>query len=109
MPYLRSIDIDDKSDFMIVEHIFKKFKQMKYKKISNSIIKSVNIFTKRKNIPLHEPSINEKDFNIVKKCLKSSYVSTVSKFTNLFEKEIIKLTKSVCNSNHQWYFSNPSG
>ena len=24
MPYLRSIDIDDKSDFMIVEHIFKK-------------------------------------------------------------------------------------
>lgn len=67
---------------------------MKYKKISNSIIKSVNIFTKRKNIPLHEPSINEKDFNIVKKCLKSSYVSTVSKFTNLFEKEIIKLTKS---------------
>ena len=23
MPYLRSIDIDDKSDFMIVEHIFK--------------------------------------------------------------------------------------
>ena len=44
---------------------------MKYKKISNSIIKSVNIFTK-KNIPLHKPSINEKDFNIGKKCLKSS-------------------------------------
>ena len=67
---------------------------MKYKKISNSIVKSINIFTKRKKIPLHEPSINKKDFDIVKKCLKSSYVSTVSKFTNLFEKEIIKLTKS---------------
>ncbi|OUU25788.1 MAG: hypothetical protein CBB97_09105 [Candidatus Endolissoclinum sp. TMED37] len=67
---------------------------MKYKKISNIIIKSVNIFTRRKNIPLHEPSINKKDFDIVRKCLKSSYVSTVSKFTNLFEKEIIKLTKS---------------
>ena len=40
---------------------------MKYKKISNSIIKSVNIFTKRKNIPLHEPSINEKGFQYCKK------------------------------------------
>ena len=58
--YLRSIDIDDKSILSLFEHIFKKFKQMKYKKISNSIIKSVNIFTKEKNIPLPQPSINER-------------------------------------------------
>ena len=67
---------------------------MKYKKISNEIIKSVKFFIKKKYVPLHEPYFKKEDFNSMNKCLKSSYVSTVSKFTNIFEEKIKKLTKS---------------
>ena len=67
---------------------------MIYKKISSDIIKSVYNFTKKKFIPLHEPSFKSKDFAILKKCLKSSYVSSISKFTNTFEKKLINLTKT---------------
>ena len=67
---------------------------MKHKKISNEIIKSVKFFIKKKYVPLHEPSFKKEDFESVSKCLKSSYVSTVSKFTNIFEEKIKKLTKS---------------
>ena len=67
---------------------------MKHKKISNEIIKSVKFFTKKKYVPLHEPSFKKEDLDSVSKCLKSSYVSTVSKFTNRFEEKIKKLTKS---------------
>ena len=67
---------------------------MKYKEISNEIIKSVKTFTKKKKISLHVPHFKKEDFKSVNRCLKTSYVSTVSKFTNIFEKKIIKLTKS---------------
>ena len=59
---------------------------MKYKKISKKIIKSVKFFIKKKNVPLHEPYFKKEDLDSVNKCLKSSYVSTVSKFTNFFFK-----------------------
>jgi|TARA_B110000495_G_C23039170_1_gene622070 perosamine synthetase len=67
---------------------------MKYKKISNEIIKSVKFFIKKKYVPLHEPCFKKEDFDSMNRCLKSSYVSTVSKFTNIFEEKIKKLTKS---------------
>jgi len=67
---------------------------MKYKKISNEIIKSVKFFIKKKYVPLHEPYFKKDDFISMNKCLSSSYVSTVSKFTNIFEEKIKKLTKS---------------
>ncbi len=67
---------------------------MKYKKISNEIIKSVKFFSKKKNIPLHEPNFKKEDFNSMNRCLKSSFVSTVSKFTNVFEEKLKKLTNS---------------
>ena len=67
---------------------------MKYKEISNEIIKSVKTFTKKKKVSLHVPHFKKEDFKSVNRCLKTSYVSTVSKFTNIFEKKIIKLTKS---------------
>lgn len=67
---------------------------MKYKKISDEIIKSVKFFIKKKHVPLHEPYFKKEDFISINKCLKSSYVSTVSKFTNIFEEKIKKLTNS---------------
>jgi perosamine synthetase len=67
---------------------------MRYKKISSKIIKSVKFFIKKKYVPLHEPCFEKADFDSMNKCLKSSYVSTVSKFTNIFEEKIKKLTKS---------------
>ena len=67
---------------------------MKYKKISNEIIKSVKSFIKKRNVPLHEPFFQKEDFKSMNKCLSSSYVSSVSKFTNIFEEKIKKLTKS---------------
>ena len=67
---------------------------MKYKKISNEIVKSVKFFIKKKYVPLHEPSFKKNDFDLMNKCLRSSFVSTVSKFTNSFEEKIKKLTKS---------------
>ena len=48
----------------------------------------------KKKTGLHEPVFINKDFNYVKSCIKSSYVSTRGKFTNKFEKEISKITKS---------------
>jgi len=67
---------------------------MRYKKISSKIIRSVKFFIKKKYVPLHEPCFEKADFDSMNKCLKSTYVSTVSKFTNIFEKKIKKLTKS---------------
>ena len=67
---------------------------MKYKKISSEIVKSVNLFTKKKFITLHDPYFEKNDFVSVNRCIGSSYVSTVSKFTNIFEDKIKKLTKS---------------
>ena len=67
---------------------------MKYKKISSEIVKSVKFFIKKKYVPLHEPSFKKEDFNSMNECLKSSFVSSMSKFTNTFEEKIKKLTKS---------------
>jgi perosamine synthetase len=67
---------------------------MIYKEISNQIIKSLRFFTRKKKVALHVPYFKKKDHNLVNRCLKTSYVSTVSKFTNIFEKKIKKLTKS---------------
>ena len=67
---------------------------MKYKKISSQLIKSINSFVKKKYIPLHEPYFCKKDLELVNKCLQSSYVSSVSKYTELFEKKLKNFTKA---------------
>lgn len=43
---------------------------------------------------LHEPVFINEDLNYVKKCIKSTYVSTRGDFTRKFEKELSKITKS---------------
>tara|TARA_B100000767_G_C19713905_1_gene514035 strand:+ start:226 stop:1401 length:1176 start_codon:yes stop_codon:yes gene_type:complete len=67
---------------------------MKHKKVANQIIKGVKFFSKKKYISLHEPSFEKNDFISISQCLRSTFVSTVSKFTNTFENKIKKLLKS---------------
>ena len=85
MPYDRSIDIDDKLDFKIVEK-FLKNKKMIYKKIANNISNCIKKISTSKKLILHSPYLKKDDVENVSKCLKSSYISTVSNYTNLFEK-----------------------
>lgn len=65
-----------------------------HKKISNDIINILRKFTKRKKVPLHEPTIRKLDFVQVKKNLLSTKVSTSSSDTVRFENSISKFTKS---------------
>lgn len=67
---------------------------MKYKEILHQIIKSVRFFSRKKKIALYVTYFKKKDYNLVNRCLKTSYILTVNKFTNTFEKKIKKLTKS---------------
>ena len=67
---------------------------MRYKKISSSIIKAVKIFKDKKHVPLHEPDLDINDAKVVKKCIESTFISSVSKFTTDFEKKIKILTNS---------------
>ena len=67
---------------------------MRYKKISKEIVKAVKSLTKKNAIPLHEPTIKLDDIKSVKNCLKSSFVSSVSQYTNIFENKLKKLTGS---------------
>ena len=43
---------------------------------------------------LHEPRFNEEEVNILKKCIESTFVSTVGQYVNQFENEIANYTKS---------------
>ena len=67
---------------------------MKHKKIIKEIIAGMKFFKKNKFIPLHEPNLNSEDIKMVKKCIQSSYISSVSHFTHKFENKIKYLTKS---------------
>ena len=62
--------------------------------VSQNIIKVIKNLTNKKNIPLHEPYFDRLDKKYVNKGINSTYVSTASKFVNLFEKEICNLTKA---------------
>jgi len=67
---------------------------MNKKELANILSKKINLIIKKKINDLHSPEINDVDVNSVKKCLKSSYVSTYGPFTKKFEKEIKKITKA---------------
>ena len=64
------------------------------KEISSDIIKVIRKFTKKKNVPLHEPTIRNLDLSQVKKNLLSTQVSTSSSDTIKFENSISKFTNS---------------
>lgn len=67
---------------------------MIYKKISNNISNCIKKISTSKKLILHSPYLKKDDVENVSKCLKSSYISTVSNYTNLFEKKIKHFTKS---------------
>ncbi len=47
-----------------------------------------------KNISLHEPSFSGNEWNYVKECIDSSFVSSVGKFVDRFEVELAEYTKA---------------
>ena len=67
---------------------------MKKKLISKDIINGINKISKNKKLSLHEPLFFKEDFNFIKKCLKSTNVSSHSNYVNLFENKISSYTKS---------------
>jgi aminotransferase in exopolysaccharide biosynthesis len=44
------------------------------------------------DVPLHEPSFSGNEWNYVKECLDSTYVSSVGKFVDLFENKLAEYT-----------------
>ena len=52
------------------------------------------IYSNKKFIPLHEPIFLGNEKKYVNECIESTFVSTVGKFVNEFEKKIAKYTGS---------------
>ena len=57
-----------------------------YKLVESNLIKQLLRIKKKKSWPLHEPVINAKSINHVKKCLNSTWVSTQGEYVKKFEK-----------------------
>ena len=61
-------------------------------------IKKLNISIRsiygRNRIALHEPTLNNKEVLMLKKCINSGYVSSAGKYVFEFENHIKKITKS---------------
>ena len=62
--------------------------------IAKEIHRRIYLSIRRKRAALHEPVLDKNEIEILKKCIKSGFVSTAGKFIEKFEKKIIKLTKS---------------
>ena len=64
-------------------------------KLPNLILKSLqNVLPKgKKNIGLHEPTFKGKEWQYVKNCIDTGWVSYLGEYVNRFEKEITKFTQ----------------
>ena len=60
--------------------------------LSNKIINGIRTVAGKKNLPLHEPRFDENEIKNLQKCIDSSYVSTVGKYVDIFEKNISDFT-----------------
>tara|TARA_Y100000389_G_scaffold171578_1_gene179324 strand:+ start:728 stop:1909 length:1182 start_codon:yes stop_codon:yes gene_type:complete len=60
----------------------------------NKIQKELKFIYSKKIVPVHEPVITDLDKRYVNDCIKSTFVSTVGKYVNLFENEIKRITNS---------------
>ena len=60
----------------------------------SEIKKKILNLSNGRNCPLHEPLLDNTDILEVKKCIKSSYVSTAGEYVNKFEKKLSSFTKS---------------
>jgi perosamine synthetase len=66
---------------------------MNFEEIQNAIRLSWEI-SRNDYVPLHEPLFLGNDWNYVKECLDSGWVSSVGKYVDLFEKKIQEFTNS---------------
>ena len=64
------------------------------KNISEEIVKIINKRFNKKKYFLHEPSFDNNDLKHVIKCIRSSFVSTVGKYSNFFEKKLSEITNA---------------
>ena len=64
------------------------------KKIFLQLKKSIFKISNKKNFFLHNPYLNYADVDLIKKCIKTNFVSNKSQFVSKFENEIKKITKS---------------
>ena len=64
------------------------------KNFVEEIIKVINKKFNKKKYFLHEPSFNTNDISHVVKCIRSSLVSTVGKYSDIFEKKLSQITNS---------------
>ena len=62
--------------------------------IADQILTSIQDVTGNKKTSLHEPIFNGNEWDYLKECLDSTYVSSVGKFVNKFEKSLVNLTGS---------------
>lgn len=65
-------------------------------KLNYKIIQAINLSLNKKKPPatLHEPLFTKLDTDVLYKCIKSGYVSTVGEYVNKFENKIKKFTSS---------------
>jgi len=63
-------------------------------KISQDVVTSIKKIIKKNTAPLHEPVFDGNEWIYLKACLDSSYVSSVGKFVDQFEADLVKYTDS---------------
>ena len=57
--------------------------------ISQQIIKSIRSVVGAQDISIHEPVFNGNEWDYLKECLDSTYVSSVGKFVDKFEQSYL--------------------
>jgi perosamine synthetase len=71
---------------------------MKYPELAEvfaqDVVKSIINVTDNKATPLHEPEFDGSEWNYVKECIDTNFVSSVGKFVDKFERELEKYTGS---------------
>ena len=60
--------------------------------LSDEIINGIRIVAGQNKLPLHEPKFDKIETENLKKCIDSSYVSSVGEYVNIFEQQISDFT-----------------
>ena len=62
------------------------------KPIEDQVLDAIISVVGPRNVPLHEPSFDGNEWNYLKECLDSTFVSSVGKFVDRFESDLVNLT-----------------
>lgn len=60
--------------------------------IENQVLEAIVSVVGSRTVPLHEPSFDGNEWNYVKECLDSTFVSSVGNFVDRFESDLVDLT-----------------